>query len=111
MRVTSSLTAELWAIHRGLILAKNYDLKKVIIETDSNEALKCLCQMVNVSESHPDRIVIEECKSLISELGIVLIHTLRQGNNCADHLTTLGRIEEEMGNNRSPTTFRATFAS
>ncbi|KAH0712074.1 hypothetical protein KY289_008033 [Solanum tuberosum] len=95
MKATSSLTAELWAIHRGVILAKYNDLKKVIIETDSSEALKWLCLTDNVSKSHPDRVVIEECKSLISELGIVLIHTLRQGNNCADHLATLRRIQQE----------------
>ncbi|KAH0659821.1 hypothetical protein KY289_028569 [Solanum tuberosum] len=61
MRATSSLTTKLWAIHGGLILAKKYDLKKVIIETDSSEALKWLC--------------------------------LRQENNCADQLATLGRIQ------------------
>ncbi|KAH0776418.1 hypothetical protein KY290_007829 [Solanum tuberosum] len=53
MKATSSLTTELWAIHGGLILAKDNDLKKVIIETDSSEALKWLCMTGNVSKSHP----------------------------------------------------------
>ncbi|KAH0750151.1 hypothetical protein KY290_029383 [Solanum tuberosum] len=95
MRATSSLTAKLWAIHVGLILAKKYDLKKVIIKTDSSKPLKWLCLTSSILESHPDRVVIEECKSLISELRIVLIHNLRQENNCADYLATLGRIQQE----------------
>ncbi|OIT27716.1 putative ribonuclease h protein [Nicotiana attenuata] len=95
MRATSSLTPELWAIHGGLTLAKSYNLKNVIIETDSSDALMWLSVEGNVPESHPDRVVMEECRSLISKLGITLIHTLRQGNTCADHLAKLGRTQNE----------------
>ncbi|KAK6788228.1 hypothetical protein RDI58_016753 [Solanum bulbocastanum] len=71
MRATSSLIAELWAIHRGLILAKKYDLKMVIIEIDSSEVLKWLCLTGNVSESHPDRTVIEKnARVLYPNLGL-----------------------------------------
>ncbi|KAH0722576.1 hypothetical protein KY290_005228 [Solanum tuberosum] len=34
----SCLTTELWAIHAGMTLAKNFNLNKVIIEKNSNEA-------------------------------------------------------------------------
>ncbi|OIT01967.1 putative ribonuclease h protein [Nicotiana attenuata] len=95
MKATSSITAELWAIHGGLTLAKNYNLKKVLIETDSSDALMLLTVADNVTKSHPDRVLMKECRSLISKLGITLIHTLRQGNNCADHLAKLGRTQKE----------------
>ncbi|KAH0719725.1 hypothetical protein KY290_004640 [Solanum tuberosum] len=44
-------------------------------------------------DNHPARDVIEECRHLFSELEISMIHTLREGNNCADHLAKLGRIQ------------------
>uniref|UniRef100_A0A1S4A6F0 Uncharacterized protein n=1 Tax=Nicotiana tabacum TaxID=4097 RepID=A0A1S4A6F0_TOBAC len=69
MRGTSSLTPELWAIHGGLTLAKSYNLKTVIIETDSTDALMWLTVEGNVPESHPDQVVMEECRSIISKLG------------------------------------------
>lgn len=31
----------------------------------------------------------------MSELGISLIHTLRQGNNCADHIAKIGRMQNQ----------------
>ncbi|KAM3343232.1 hypothetical protein P3S68_025321 [Capsicum galapagoense] len=83
---TSSLTAELWAIHSGLSLAKKYNMKKVIIETDSSNALMLL-SVRSAVDSHPNRVVIEECRRLLSELGIAMMHTLRQGNNCACNKT------------------------
>ncbi|OIT02693.1 putative ribonuclease h protein [Nicotiana attenuata] len=94
MKATSSLTPELWAIHGGLTLAKNYSLKKVIIETDSNDALMLL-SVRNDIESHPDHDLIEDCTRLMSELKICLVHTLREGNNCADHLSKLGRKQNQ----------------
>lgn len=36
MKATSNLTPKLWAIHSSLTLTKNYNLKKVVIGTDSN---------------------------------------------------------------------------
>ncbi|CAN4097147.1 unnamed protein product [Withania somnifera] len=94
MVATSCLTAELWAIHGGLTIAKNYNLKKVIIETDSSHALMLL-SVGDVVDSHPDHAVIEECRRLLSELGISIMHTLRQANNCADHLAKLGRMQQD----------------
>ncbi|KAH0719726.1 hypothetical protein KY290_006458 [Solanum tuberosum] len=89
---TSCLTAELWDIHDGLTVAKNFNLKNVIIETDSREAL-ILMSKGGAVDNHPDRDVIEECRRLLFELGISMMHTLREGNSCADHLAKLGRMQ------------------
>ncbi|XP_009795398.1 uncharacterized protein LOC142172713 [Nicotiana tabacum] len=108
-KATSSLTLELWAIHGGLTLAKNYNLKKVIIETDSYDALMLLSvrndikshldhmllSVRNDVKSHLDHYVIEEYRRLMSELQICLIHTLRQGNNCVYYLSKLGRKQNQ----------------
>ncbi|WMV48818.1 hypothetical protein MTR67_042203 [Solanum verrucosum] len=83
--------AELWAIYGGLIVAKNFNLKDVIIETDSHEELM-LMSKGGVVDNHPDRYVIKECRCILSELGISMMHTLREGNSCADHLAKLGRM-------------------
>ncbi|KAH0721913.1 hypothetical protein KY289_004957 [Solanum tuberosum] len=90
----SCLTAELWAIHGGLTMAKNFNLTNVIIETDSNEALMLMIKREAV-DNHPDYDVIEECRRLMLELGVSIMHTLRQGNNCADHLAKLGRMQQD----------------
>ncbi|KAL3355755.1 hypothetical protein AABB24_016765 [Solanum stoloniferum] len=89
----SCLTAELWAIHGGLTVAKNFNLTNVIIETDSNEALMLMIKREAV-DNHPDYNVIKECRRLMLELGVSIMHTLRQGNNCADHLAKLGRMQQ-----------------
>ncbi|KAH0721920.1 hypothetical protein KY289_004964 [Solanum tuberosum] len=93
MVTTSCLTAELWAIHGGLTLAKNFKLKNVIIETDSREALMLIMSKGRAVDNHPDCNVIKECRRMLSELGISMMHTLREGNSCADHLAKLGRMQ------------------
>ncbi|KAK6777056.1 hypothetical protein RDI58_023773 [Solanum bulbocastanum] len=93
MVTTSCLTAELWAIHGGLTLAKNFKLKNVIIETDSREALMLIMSKRGTVDNRPDRNVIKECQHMLSELGISMMHTLREGNNCVDHLAKLGRMQ------------------
>ncbi|KAH0719717.1 hypothetical protein KY290_004632 [Solanum tuberosum] len=90
----SCLTAELWAIHGGLTVAKNFNLTNVIIETDSKVALMLMIKREAVN-NHPDCNVIEECRRLMLELGVSIMHTLRQGNNCADHLAKLGRMQQD----------------
>lgn len=92
---TSSLTPELWAIHEALRQVKHCNLKKVIIETDSNEALMLISRAKKVDANHPDHKVIEDCRILLSEVETCLIHTLRQGNNCADQLAKLGRKQSQ----------------
>ncbi|KAK4723808.1 hypothetical protein R3W88_026587 [Solanum pinnatisectum] len=82
-----------WAIHGGLTLAKNFKLKNVIIEIDSHEALMLMMSKGGAVDNHPDRDVIEECQRLLSELGISMMHTLREGNSCMDHLAKLGRMQ------------------
>ncbi|MCD7465970.1 hypothetical protein HAX54_002252, partial [Datura stramonium] len=61
---TSSLPEELWVKHGGLTLAKNYNLKNiVIIETDLSDALRMLSVRDN-ADRHLDRVVIEDGRSL-----------------------------------------------
>ncbi|WMV49604.1 hypothetical protein MTR67_042989, partial [Solanum verrucosum] len=80
------------ALHGVLTVAKNFNLKNVIIETDSCEVLM-LTSKGGAVDNHPDRDMIEECRRLLFELGISMMHTLREGNRCADHLAKLGRMQ------------------
>ncbi|WMV14635.1 hypothetical protein MTR67_008020 [Solanum verrucosum] len=67
-------------------------MKNIIIETDSHEALMLMSKR-GVVDNHPDSDVIEECRRILFELGISMVHTLREGNSCADHLAKLGRMQ------------------
>ncbi|TMW85923.1 hypothetical protein EJD97_022259 [Solanum chilense] len=92
MVTTSCLTLKLWVIQGGLTVAKNFNLKNDIIKTDSREALM-LTSKGGVVDNHPDGAVIEECRYFLFELGISVMHTLREGNSCANHLAKLGRMQ------------------
>ncbi|MCE3051577.1 hypothetical protein HAX54_050253, partial [Datura stramonium] len=62
--------------------------------TDLSDALMMLSVRDNV-DRYPDHVVIEECRSLMAELKISIMHTLRQGNICAYHLAKMGRMQQE----------------
>ncbi|KAK6777527.1 hypothetical protein RDI58_024244 [Solanum bulbocastanum] len=76
--VVTVLTTEPWATHGGLTVTKNFNLKNVIIKTNSCETLM-LTSKGGAIDYHPDRDMIEECRYLLFELGISMMHTLREG--------------------------------
>ncbi|KAG5579913.1 hypothetical protein H5410_050540 [Solanum commersonii] len=77
-----------WRADRG----EELQLEERHHETNSCEVLM-LTSKGGVVDNHPDRDMIEECRRLLFELGISMMHTLREGNRCADHLAKLGRMQ------------------
>jgi ribonuclease HI len=82
------LLAELYAIYKGLFLAKDMNIDELICYSDS---LHC----VNLIKGpqiryHIHAVLIQNIKKLLSHTNISLYHTLREGNQCADFFAKLG---------------------
>lgn len=89
-RVTS-LVAELWALFKGFCLIQRKGLRDVIVETDCKPLL-LLITLQDRCEKHRFKALIEHCKVVMNEHHCVVVHTYREGNQCADHLAKLGGV-------------------
>jgi len=46
-------------------------------------------------EHHPDKILIEDCRTMLRESNYKLSHILKEGNKCADTLALYGGLQHE----------------
>ncbi|KAK1401000.1 hypothetical protein POM88_000605 [Heracleum sosnowskyi] len=83
------LEAEAWAIIQGLNLVKKFGFRKVLVETDSVGAMQ-LFSFRHLHQDHPMKDVIEQGLEILVEYECVIVHTRREGNECADKLAELG---------------------
>lgn len=90
----SSLVAEVWGIYKGLMLIKSLGIKNVLVETDCVGAMDLFSRM-ELGDTHPQKGMIEHGRVLMKECHAVIVHTLREGNHCADQLAKLGRRQRE----------------
>lgn len=88
------LFAGLWGVRHGLELAKERGWIDVDIETDSYNAHDPVNGEDDIT-NHSERILIEECRNLLKGSDYKLIHTLREGNKCADTLARYGGLQRE----------------
>ncbi|KAM7487446.1 hypothetical protein LguiB_024930 [Lonicera macranthoides] len=86
---STMIKAELWAIRYALKLCKERNWEGVPIESDCQTAV-LLIQGEEDEENHPDRILIEDCRKLITEMNTAVSHIFREANRCADKLAKLG---------------------
>lgn len=84
------LFAELHAILMGLQLAKNLNIFDVVCYSDS---LHCI-NLINGTAMvyHAYATLIEDIKDLIRITNTPILHTLREGNRCADFLAKMGAL-------------------
>lgn len=88
--LSSVLEAELYAIHTGLIVAKQCDFHKVVIYTDSLEAFNCL--MRDSLSDHPLRDLIVDTRDLLLDnWDVRMYHTSRELIPCADYMARQGQ--------------------
>nr|AIK35195.1 LINE-type retrotransposon LIb DNA [Ipomoea batatas] len=87
---TNSFLAELWGFREGLVIAKNRGYNHIIAETDSEAVVQVL---INDRAVGPfDFTLLADCKSLIHQFQECrIMHTFREGNQCADHLANIGQ--------------------
>lgn len=86
---TSSFIAELWGLREGLALVKSCIINKIITETDFEDILNA----VKSEEGSKLEVatLIHDCKLILDQIqDWDLIHTLREGNICADFLANMG---------------------
>ncbi|KAJ1434634.1 Ribonuclease H domain [Sesbania bispinosa] len=87
------LGAELLALVRGLWLCWDLQYKIVKCMTDSTLAISLVKE--DVSRFHKYAGVVREIHYLLSlDWDVVLLHTLREGNQCADFLAKHGVAED-----------------
>ena len=88
----TSLEAELRAIHAGLKFIMEQGLNNIMLEADSEIAVKLLNQ--EESSNMPLRNLVEDCRALLANQDWSIEHTPREGNKVADKLTNLGVVQD-----------------
>ncbi len=90
--VTNSLEAEFWGLRDRLLLARDLNISKLIVEIDA-KAIVDLINPMNVinTTSHPYSALINDCRYLIQAFEEArLQHAHRESNFCADLLAKEG---------------------
>ena len=86
------MAAELWGLRDGLMLAKNLNIQKLIIEVDALTVANFFTAAnTRVDLSHPYSAIIVDCRYLLQHFEEAYInHAHREGNHCADLLAKEG---------------------
>ncbi|KAL5818299.1 hypothetical protein ACOSQ4_022141 [Xanthoceras sorbifolium] len=85
----SIMDAELWGIYEGLLLCWKAGFKKIIVESDSKEAVDLI--NTNSNDNSPFLSIILGCKKLLEgDWSCSIIHTFREANRVADRLAKIG---------------------
>ena len=74
------MAAELWGLRDGLVLAKNLNVRKLLIEIDAQAVVDIIS--THYDHSHPYNSLIVDCRSFLQyfeEAHISYIH--REGNH------------------------------
>ncbi|KAG5059709.1 hypothetical protein JHK87_000738 [Glycine soja] len=91
---SASLKAELFVILHGLRKAWNDGFRFVQCESDSQLALNLILH--NGNASHPYNALISLIRNCINQpWNVTFMHTLREGNACADWLAKHGATHED----------------
>ncbi|KAF7809014.1 OmpH and DnaJ domain-containing protein [Senna tora] len=94
--LSNVLCAEMWGIAKGLELAWNMGLRRVILESDSLNAVNSYCSTNSATHSHP--VVLKARELMNRDWEIHVKHTPRDSNISADllaksNLVTNNRLE------------------
>ncbi|XP_076940226.1 uncharacterized protein LOC143609333 [Bidens hawaiensis] len=96
-----SLEAEVWSVYNGLRLVVEKYLSCLLIETDCETVIELISGYYTLrDDQYSLKIVLDVIKKMMTNL----IHTRRDGNQCADLLAKLGgrHSEEYMVMERPP---------
>ena len=83
---THPMAAELWGLREGLVLAKNLNIRNLLIEIDAKAVTGIINSQKDTSFiTHPYSNLILECRSLLWCFEDARIsHPHREGNYCAE---------------------------
>jgi ribonuclease HI len=86
------LLVELYAIYKGLLLAREMSIDELACYSDS---LHCVNLIKGPQvKYHIHAVLIQDIKELLSQANVSLHHTLREGNQCADFFAKLGATSD-----------------
>jgi ribonuclease HI len=90
--ITNSLVAELWGVKDGLLLARDLNIRKLIIESDAKSIMDILkTENLGNNVFHPYSALINDCKYLILSFKEAFVqHAHCESNFCADILAKEG---------------------
>jgi ribonuclease HI len=92
---TNILHAELMAIYKGLLLAWDLNIKDLWCYSDSVMAIKLITDPVD--DWHHYAAILNNIKDIMKrDWQVLLIHTLREGNACADYLAKQGATHTDV---------------
>ncbi|CAL0299240.1 unnamed protein product [Lupinus luteus] len=87
--ISNNLKVELSTVHQGLKLCWNRGIKKLICWSDSLDIVSLINNTATTTHIYSSLILV--IRDLITlDWDIKLLHTLREGNACADFLAKLG---------------------
>lgn len=89
---TDILQAELTTIYHGLSMAKERGIPDLVRYSDSLLSINLI--VGNPSRYHVHAVLIQEIKELLSQANYTIVHTLREGNHCADLLAKCGALSD-----------------
>jgi ribonuclease HI len=82
------LHAELFAIYKGMMLAKKMDISELVCYSDSLHGIN-LIKGPNMMFDVYD-VLIQDIKDLIQQSNVTICHTLREENQCVELMAKLG---------------------
>lgn len=92
----TSLEAEMWSIYNGLHLVAEKNLSRLLIETDCETVIGLVVGYYTLrDDQYSLKTVMDVIKKLMMERNCTLVHTRREGNQCADLLAKLGGRQYE----------------
>ncbi|WRX08911.1 Ribonuclease H domain - like 2 [Theobroma cacao] len=90
----NSILAKLLALHRGLILCRDYGISRVWIEMDAMVVIQMLKK--GHHGSHDSRYVLASINKLLTQFSYRISHIPREGNQAADLLANLGHDRQNL---------------
>ena len=86
------MAAELWGLHDGLTLARNLNIRKLLVEVNASVVANFFSADYSMQDTtHPFSAITIDCRFLLSLFEEVhLKHIHREGNQCADLLAKEG---------------------
>ncbi|EOY25454.1 Uncharacterized protein TCM_026877 [Theobroma cacao] len=92
--IQNSLKAELLALYRGLILCRDYNIRRLWIEMDATSVIRLL--QGNHRGPHAIRYLLGSIRQLLSHFSFRLTHIFREGNQAADFLANRGHEHQSL---------------
>ncbi|EOY34748.1 Uncharacterized protein TCM_042328 [Theobroma cacao] len=92
--IQNSLQAELLALYRGLILCRDYNIRRLWIEMDAISVIRLL--QGNHRGPHAIRYLMVSLRQLLSHFSFRFSHIFREGNQAADFLANRGHEHQNL---------------